>query len=91
MVASDVMVFASVDPGQAVQVLREGTGEFQVPRRAASVPKPLPLGPPTPYSMTRGSQRTDDPGGVADGDVGGQVPGHHRTGPDDGGPPGRCH
>ena len=34
--------------------------------------------------MTRGSQRTDDPGGVADDDVGGQVPGHHRTGPDDG-------
>jgi hypothetical protein len=31
MVASDVMVFAGVDPGQAVQVLREGTGEFQVP------------------------------------------------------------
>jgi hypothetical protein len=31
MVASDVMVFAGVDPGQAVQVLREGTGDFQVP------------------------------------------------------------
>jgi hypothetical protein len=27
--------------------------------------------------MTRGSQQADDPGGVADGDVGGQVPGGH--------------
>jgi Fusaric acid resistance protein-like len=31
MVATDVMVFAGVDPGQAVQVLREGTGALHVP------------------------------------------------------------
>ena len=31
MVASNVMVFAGVDPGRATQALREGTGEFQVP------------------------------------------------------------
>jgi Fusaric acid resistance protein-like len=31
MVATDVMVFAGVELGQAAQVLREGTGDFQVP------------------------------------------------------------
>jgi hypothetical protein len=31
MVATDVMVFAGVDPGRAAEVVREGTGELQVP------------------------------------------------------------
>jgi hypothetical protein len=41
MVASDVMMFAGVDPGQAVQVLREGTGEFQVPDPPPASRSPL--------------------------------------------------
>jgi hypothetical protein len=31
MVATDVMVFAGADPGQAADAVREGTGEFDVP------------------------------------------------------------
>lgn len=41
MVATDVMVFAGVDPGQAVQVLREGTGESQVPDPPPASRSPL--------------------------------------------------
>jgi hypothetical protein len=41
MVASDVMVFAGVDPGQADQVLREGTGEVQVPGPPLASRSPL--------------------------------------------------
>jgi hypothetical protein len=41
MVATDVMMFAGVDPGQAVQVLREGTGESQVPDPPPASRSPL--------------------------------------------------
>jgi hypothetical protein len=66
MVASDVMVFAGVDPGQAVQVLREGTGEFQVPDPPPASRSPFRSDRRRPTSMTRGSQQADDPDGVAD-------------------------
>jgi hypothetical protein len=46
-VASDLMVFAGVDPEQADAAVREGTGEFRVPAPPSSPRAPFGLGRPT--------------------------------------------
>lgn len=48
IVATDVMVFAGVDPAQAADVVREGTGELSVPD-----PPPLPPSPLRPRRRRR--------------------------------------
>ena len=45
MVAADIVAFAGVDPGQAADVVREGTGDLDVPE-----PPPAPR---TPFRTDR--------------------------------------
>jgi hypothetical protein len=46
-VATDLMVFAGVDPAQADAAVREGTGQFRVPAPPSSSRAPFRLRPPT--------------------------------------------
>jgi hypothetical protein len=43
MVIADIMVFAGVDPAHAGEVVREGTGQLQVPPPARTLRLPFRL------------------------------------------------